>query len=152
MVPVGRVLVARSPIARLSRRLLLSCWIAAAMASGSAAVAQLETAPALAGLDPVALVEGKTREGKTIEGTAALAVDYQGYRYHFSSKKNRAKFEKDPERYRIQNRYCPVEPSALARPDLFAVHDHKIYIFATPECVEEFEAEPSKYLRSAAPD
>ena len=116
---------------------------AIALAVTAPLAAQIATAAALSGFDPVAL-----SEGREIEGKEAIAVDHQGYRYWFASKKNRKKFEKAPDLYRIQNQYCPVEPTAPALPDLFAVHDKKIYIFATPGCIEDFEAAPETYIKN----
>jgi hypothetical protein len=52
----------------------------------------------------------------------------------------------DPERYSIRNETCPVVEGAPIDPGLFVVHDGTIYAFATPGCVEEFEARPASYL------
>lgn len=139
--------IARTAIARTSNSttamLLLRAALAAVLVTAVAgtSMAQLETAAALSGLDPVALTQGKELQGKK-----EIFVDHKGYRYLFASQKNRKRFGKTPERYRIQNQFCPVEPTAPGRPDLFAVHDQKIYIFATPACIEQFEAAPESYL------
>jgi YHS domain-containing protein len=37
-------------------------------------------------------------------------------------------------------------PGAPNDPDLWAVHDGKIYLFATPGCVAQFEADPESFL------
>jgi putative intracellular protease/amidase len=40
---------------------------------------------------------------------------------------------------------CPVVPGAAADPSIFAVHEGRIYTFATEECRENFVAEPGRY-------
>jgi putative intracellular protease/amidase/YHS domain-containing protein len=95
---------------------------------------------ALKGLDPVLLVRGEE-----VEGSEDLAVTHRGFEYRFSSAETRAAFEAEPERYRIQNRTCPVSPGAKIDPALFAVHDGKIWAFASEGCVEEFKLDPDLY-------
>lgn len=104
--------------------------------------AEEEPAPlALKGLDPVRLVAGEE-----IEGSEELAVTHRGFRYHFSEEETRAAFEKDPERFRIQNRTCPVAPGATIHPELFVVHEGRIWAFATEACIEEFRLDPDLYI------
>lgn len=103
--------------------------------------AEEEPAPlALKGLDPVRLVAGEE-----IEGDEDLAVTHRGFEYRFAGAETRAAFDKEPERFRIQNETCPVVPGATIDPALFAVHDGKIWAFATEDCVEEFKLDPDLY-------
>ena len=98
---------------------------------------------ALGGLDPVHLVEGRSELGKP-----EIVATHEGFRYQFVSEPSRAQFAADPERYSIQNETCPVVDGAAIDPALFAVHEKKIYAFATADCVEQFEASPASYLDS----
>ena len=123
-------------------RRIAALFFAVALTVASLAIAQLEHAPALAGLDPVELVAGKE-----VEGSERISETYEGYRYVFASKRNHKKFRKDPEQYRIQNQTCLVEPGAPARSELFSVYKKRIYIFATEQCVRTFEADPEAYVK-----
>lgn len=96
---------------------------------------------ALGGNDPVLLVKGEQKPGQ--EEFEAV----QGpFLYRFANAQTLADFKADPKRFVIQNEMCPVVPTAQASPDLFAVHEGKIYIFATLACIDQFKADPSLYL------
>ena len=123
-----------------------SLFLFLAVVSSTSAVAQVEHAASLRGLDPVELVEGKEVEGKE-----KLSEVHEGYRYVFANKGNQKKFRRDPKRYRIQNQTCLVAPDVAARSELFAVHEKRIYIFATEQCVHDFEADPVSYLEEEGP-
>ncbi len=97
----------------------------------------------LAGLDPVLLLDGREELGKP-----EIVAVHEGYRYQFLSEPSRKRFADDPERYSIQNDSCLVVRGAPNDPELWAVHEEKIYLFATPGCVQQFEASPLTYLPS----
>ena len=99
---------------------------------------------ALDGLDPVLLVGGHAELGKP-----EIVMSHGGFTYQFVSEPTRAKFESDPARYAFQNATCPVVPGAALDPRLFAVHEGRLYGFASQNCVDQFEAEPEIYLPSA---
>ena len=103
--------------------------------------AQPENRVALAGLDPAMLVEGREEMGKP-----EIVEDHNGFRYQFTSEPNRARFARNPDRYSMQNETCPVVPGATIDPDLFLVHEGRIYTFATDNCREEFKASPDAFL------
>jgi YHS domain-containing protein len=96
---------------------------------------------ALRGLDPVLLVDGREERGK-----AEIIADYNGHRYQFVSEPNRQRFVADPASFSIQNKMCLVVPDAPIDPSLFAVHDKRVYAFATPDCIKAFKADPKAYL------
>ena len=103
------------------------------------------TAPlALAGLDPVHLVEGREEMGKP-----EIVMESGGMRYQFVSEPSRSTFEADPQRYVIQNETCPVVPGAPIDPSLVAVHEGKVYAFASPACVASFQADPDSFLEES---
>lgn len=117
------------------------------LALAAAAAGASEAPPlALTGLDPVALVAGQE-----LPGDPQLTVEEGDYTYRFASAGNRSRFTAEPGRYRIQNEMCPVSPSSPARPEHFAVHDGKIYIFATAHCIEEFQADPGGFVGDEDP-
>lgn len=100
--------------------------------------------------DAVALI----RDGKEIKGDPAFSVIRTGYTYHFSSAENKAAFEKEPAKFEIQlggacARMGPL--SGEGRCDLFAVHEGRLYIFASPQCRDGFLAAPDKLLESDDP-
>lgn len=111
-------------------------------ARGPAPASPMEGRLALGGLDPVELTAGSDEMGK-----AEIIAVRNNLRYQFVSEPNRRAFAENPERFSVQNDTCPVVPGAPARPDLFAVHEGKIYIFASENCIREFQESPETFLR-----
>jgi putative intracellular protease/amidase/YHS domain-containing protein len=98
---------------------------------------------ALHGLDPIALVEGKE-----VQGTEGFATTRGRYRYLFTDAEHKAQFERDPDRYAIPEAgCCSVMPTAPISPGLFAVHESRIYYFASPHCQAAFKESPAEYLK-----
>ncbi len=100
-------------------------------------------------VDPVELLGGRE-----VPGDAALALTHGRYTYVFSTPRNRAAFEADPSRYEIQlggacARMGPL--SGEGSPGLFAVHDGKIYIFASAQCRGSFLKRGSELLEADDP-
>jgi YHS domain-containing protein len=58
-----------------------------------------------------------------------------------------ATFAANPARFSIQNDLCLVVPGAPIDPAKFAVHDGRIYGFATDDCVAQFKSAPENYLK-----
>lgn len=110
--------------------------------------AQTETVIPLEGLDPVMLVQGKE-----VQGDTKFMVTRGQFQYLFASAENKATFEKDPARYEIQlNGHCARMGSpTTGNPDLYLVHDGRIYIFGSEDCQKAFKAGPEKYLEVPAP-
>ena len=105
-------------------------------------VAQAQDLPiALNGFDPVLLTEGVETEG-----SAELTGQDERYTYRFVSEENQQKFLENKAQYKIQNEFCPVAPGIPGSSSLYAVHDGKIYMFATPGCIEAFRADPDSYI------
>jgi putative intracellular protease/amidase/YHS domain-containing protein len=99
-----------------------------------------EESVALGGLDPVLLTAGKEAKGRP-----ELFLTRDGFRYLFTDDVNRAKFEKDPERYAIQFQgRCAVMRGSRARPDLFAVYKGKIFAFGSEGCKATFLERPEE--------
>jgi putative intracellular protease/amidase/YHS domain-containing protein len=121
---------------------LLFCWLRPT-SRATAGDAPLNKSVALKGLDPVLLTEGKE-----VKGRAELFVTREGFRYLFADAANRAKFEKDPERYEIQfHGQCAVMPGARGNPDLFTVHKGRIYAFGSETCQASFQDRPGEFVR-----
>lgn len=120
---------------------------AGATASDSA---QPEAAPELTvvlrGYDPVLLSEGHQELGKP-----EIVVEHGGWRYQFVSEPTRARFAADPTRFGVQNTTCPVVAGASVDADFFAVHDGRIYLFATAQCVNTFEGGPGAFIDALNP-
>jgi putative intracellular protease/amidase len=120
--------------------------LALACAWGMSGRADESKAPApvvLKGLDPVLLVEGKEAKGQ-----ADISVTRDGFRYLFVDLANKAKFEKDPQRYEMQfGGHCAMMQGARANPALFTVYKGRIYVFGSEGCQEAFAKQPEKYAR-----
>lgn len=95
------------------------------------------------GLDPVALTRGEE-----VQGEEGFAVVRGRFRYLFANAENQRLFEEDPERYEVQvDGLCAqMGGTVLGHPDLWAVHDGRLYLFGTPGCRERFQAAPADFL------
>ena len=120
---------------------LLGCSTATGRAQGSETVIPLE------GLDPVLL-----SQGKEVQGDMKYKVTRGRFQYLFASAENKAAFEKDPSRYEIQlDGHCArMGAPTTGNPDLYFVHNGRIYIFGSEECQTNFKAAPEKYLEVPA--
>jgi YHS domain-containing protein len=119
-------------------------------ARGVTAQASRETSEAvvpLEGLDPVMLVEGKEAQGEE-----KLSVTRGRFRYLFANEGNKSAFERDPARYEIQlgGTCARMGPAVLGDPDLYLVHQGRIYLFGSPPCLKTFQAAPEKFLEADA--
>jgi YHS domain-containing protein len=126
IAPVGEPLFARG---------------AAAQGAAAAPVIPLE------GLDPVLLIQGKEAQGDE-----KFAVTRGRFQYLFAGAETKAAFEREPARYEIQlgGTCARMGPSTQGNPDLYAVHDGRIFLFGSPACVKAFKEAPDKYLETAA--
>ena len=100
-------------------------------------------------VDPVELVGGRA-----VPGVETIAIEHAGYRYVFASDDNRAVFAAEPARYEIQlggacARMGPL--SGVGTTELYAVHDGRIYIFASEACRRTFLDRPEKLLEKDDP-
>lgn len=122
---------------------LLGCSTVSAQVSpaNSEAVIPLE------GLDPVML-----SQGKEVQGDTKYKVTRGRFQYIFASAENKATFEKDPARYEIQldGACARMGAPTTGNPDLYFVHNGRIYIFGSEECQTLFKAAPEKYLEVPA--
>ncbi len=121
---------------------LFGCSASARAQANSEALIPLE------GLDPVML-----SQGKEVQGDMKYKVTRGRFQYIFASAENKETFEKDPSRYQIQlDGHCArMGAPTNGDPDLYAVHNGRIYIFGSPECQTLFKAAPEKYMEVPAP-
>jgi YHS domain-containing protein len=101
--------------------------------------------PALEGLDPVLLTEGRDAEGKE-----SLTVQRGRFLYRFASEETRDRFNKDPQRYAIQldGACARMGPPVGGDPNAYFVYNGRIYILGSSECYKHFKADAAKYLAS----
>ena len=97
----------------------------------------------LEGLDPVMLAQGKE-----VQGDVKFKVTRGRFQYLFANAENKATFEKEPARYEIQldGSCARMGAPTTGNPDLYFVHNGRIYIFGSEECQTLFKAAPEKYL------
>jgi len=121
--------------------LVLSCLLTNATAQSTETVIPLE------GLDPVML-----SQGKEVQGDVKFKVTRGQFQYLFATAENKATFEKDPSRYEIQlGGHCArMGAPTTGNPDLYFVHNGRIYIFGSEECQTLFKTAPEKYLEVPA--
>jgi len=91
-------------------------------------------------------------QGKEVQGDMKYKVTRGRFQYIFASAENKATFEKDPSRYEIQldGSCARMGAPTTGNPDLYAVHNGRIYIFGSEECQTLFKAAPEKYLEVPA--
>ena len=101
----------------------------------------------LEGLDPVMLVQGKE-----VQGDMKYKITRGRFQYLFANAENKATFEKEPSRYEIQldGSCARMGAPTTGNPDLYFVHNGRIYIFGSEECQTVFKAAPEKYLEVPA--
>jgi YHS domain-containing protein len=111
------------------------------------AVSAQEPVIPLEGLDPVMLVQGKE-----VQGDMKYKVTRGRFQYLFANAENKAIFEKEPSRYEIQldGSCARMGAPTSGNPDLYFVHNGRIYIFGSEECQTLFKAAPEKYLEVPA--
>lgn len=122
----------------------LSLWLVLAVSAAAQAHAG-DPPVALKGLDPVTLVEGKE-----VTGTEGIESTRDRFRYRFADAEHKARFDADPARYAAQGPMCTVMPKVPASPDLYLVHDARIYLFGSPGCRTRFQADPATFLKARA--
>jgi YHS domain-containing protein len=124
---------------------VLSCF--AANAGAQVSSGSPEAVIPLEGLDPVMLTQGKE-----VQGDMKYKVTRGRFQYLFASAENKATFEKDPSRYEIQldGSCARMGTPTTGNPDLYTVHNGRIYIFGSEECQTVFKAAPEKYLEVPA--
>jgi YHS domain-containing protein len=129
------------------RSLLLLIVLLGSAAIASAQAPSPETVIPLEGLDPVML-----SQGKEVQGDMKFKVTRGRFQYLFASAENKATFEKDPSKYEIQlDGHCArMGAPTGGNPDLYLVHNGRIFIFGSEECQTLFKAAPEKYLEVAA--
>ncbi|HJR07718.1 MAG TPA: hypothetical protein VJ842_10690 [Pyrinomonadaceae bacterium] len=101
----------------------------------------------LEGLDPVLLTGGKE-----VQGDEQFSVKRGRFRYLFANSETKATFEREPTRYEIQleGTCARMGPTVQGNPDLFTVHEGRIYIFGSEACVTTFKAAPANFLEPVA--
>src|SRR5262245_56606473 len=100
-------------------------------------------------IDPVSYIGGQETAGKD-----DFTIDRGAYRYKFIDANNKATFEKEPERYEIQlggacARMGPLNPPG--GPQLYGLHEGKIYLFASENCRATFLTNAESLLESDDP-
>jgi YHS domain-containing protein len=132
---------------KTSLHFLIAVCICACVSATAFAQARGDDAePALEGLDPILLLQGKE-----VQGNFKITVTRGRFQYMFATEEDKAIFEKDPTHYEIQlNGACARMGAPVnGNPDLYSVHKGRIYIFGSPGCKKLFDAAPEKYLEEA---
>lgn len=96
--------------------------------------------------DPVELVAGRELPGKT-----ELAIERDGFTYLFATPQNKSIFEKDPTKFEVADggacgRMVPLSGIGDAR--RYAVHEGRIYLFASDGCRGSFLKDPGTYIEN----
>jgi len=88
-------------------------------------------------------------QGKEVEGDTKFKVTQRRFEYLFANAENKATFEKDPARYEIQldGACARMGAPTTGNPDLYTVHNGRIYIFGSEEC----QTAPGRCRKRTAP-
>lgn len=98
-------------------------------------------------VDPVELVAGREVPGKP-----ELVIEREGFEYRFATPQNKAAFEKEPEKFEVADGGAcgSMGPlSGLGDARRYAVHDGRIYFFASDGCRARFLKEPGACIETA---
>lgn len=127
--------------------LIASAFVVLALVTCTARGQSGQTVIPLEGLDPVML-----SQGKEVQGDMKYKVTRGQFEYIFANAENKTTFEKDPARYEIQlDGHCArMGAPTTGNPDLYTVHNGRIYIFGSESCQTLFKAAPEKYLEIPA--
>ena len=96
-------------------------------------------------LDVVRLLDS----GAQVKGTANLVSSFQGITYHFADPQSRQLFESNPTRYAAMMDGGCARMGSLSgrgRPDLFLVHEGRLFLFASEACRTTFQKNPDRFL------
>lgn len=99
--------------------------------------------------DPVALTQGHE-----VPGLQTLTIQRAPYTYRFASPDNQRAFEAEPERFEVQwggacGRMGPL--SGTGAPERYALHDGRIFLFASDACRARFLKSPDDFLEPDEP-
>lgn len=105
---------------------------------------------AIRGYDPVAYFKA----GRPVVGSKENTVEWNGASWYFSSKENKALFEKNPEQYAPQyGGYCAYGTAggykAPTQPDAWSVVDNKLYLNYNKEVQTDWKKDQAGYIKKA---
>lgn len=97
-------------------------------------------------VDPVELIAGHE-----VPGNADLTIERDGITYQFATPLSKAAFEKDPAKYQVADggacgRMGPLSGMGDAR--RYAVHEGRIYFFASDGCRASFLKNPGSHIET----
>lgn len=114
-------------------------------------VVDRHTGLALYGIDPVGYFTGQ----RPIEGKADFELRHAGVIWRFENEGNRAAFARDPNVY--MPRFGGYDPVGVSRglstpghPELWLVHDERLFLFYTDKARQTFVANPSAVIAAAS--
>jgi YHS domain-containing protein len=110
------------------RSILLLLLLAGASAAAQEATPEI----AIEGLDPVLLVQSKE-----VQGQNEIRAVHGGLAYLFASTDSKARFAAEPGRYAVQLAGACARMGAptVGNPDLYTVHEGRIYLFGSGDCL-----------------
>jgi hypothetical protein len=114
-------------------------------------VVDRHTGLAIYGIDPVGYFTAR----KPVAGRAEFEHGFAGAIWRFDNEGNRAAFIADPDVY--MPRYGGYDPIGIARgvstagyPNLWVIHDERLYLFYTADARDAFIANPAPVIASAS--
>ena len=114
-------------------------------------VVDRHTGLAIYGIDPVGYFTAR----KPVAGRAEFEHRFAGAVWRFDNEGNRAAFIADPDVY--MPRYGGYDPIGIARgvstagyPNLWIIHDERLYLFYTADARDTFIANPALVIASAS--
>ena len=105
---------------------------------------------AIKGYDAVAYFT----EGRPVEGRREFSIEYLGAQWRFSSQEHLELFQGDPDKYAPQyGGYCAYAvaqgDTASAEPDLWTIHDGKLYLNYSRRINQTWRENMGDYIRKA---
>jgi hypothetical protein len=113
---------------------------------------------------PVAMAEGLAlsghdvvayfKQGRAIEGRPEHALKWRGAVWRFASAETQMAFEMNPRAYAPRfGGYCALALSAgrlaPSDPGVFAIHEGRLYLAASPSALARWQADPTTHIAAA---
>jgi YHS domain-containing protein len=104
----------------------------------------------LKGYDPVAYF----KQGKPVKGDPSITSKYNGATFYFSSKADKADFDKSPAKYSPQyGGFCASSMSKNrlkdSDPNNFFIYKGKLYVCSSQNAVKQFSSKPEETIPKA---
>jgi len=132
-------------------------WAAGVVAWGMAAISiagDEATCPPPVPVPTISIDSVEASHGREVAGEVSISAEHRGFRYQFATVENAERFREQPEQFEVMwggacGRMGPL--SGKGHPTLYAVHDGRVFLFASKVCRETFLKDPTLCVEGDEP-